>query len=55
MNKNERMTKALDWAKNVVGRILDVWVERDFVEIVGQEGGDTRTFRYYDDGTVVER
>lgn len=47
--------EAIKWAKQRMGRILDVYETRDFVEIVGQEGGDTLTFRYYSKDKIYER
>ena len=35
--------------------ILDVFSAPDFVEVVGRMGGDTVTYRVYDDGSVYER
>ena len=55
MTAEERKTEALTWAKNIMGKILDVYVDRDFVEIVGKEGGDTLTFRYYSKDKIYER
>lgn len=55
MTKEERKTEALNWARGVVGKILDVYVDNEFVEIVGREGGDVITFRYYDKDRIYER
>ena len=55
MTSDQRKEEALSWAKTVMGKILDVYVARDFVEIVGREGGDTRTFRYYSKDKIYER
>ena len=51
--------KRVDEAQNRVLENLDYILEAiptpDFVEIVGRVGGDTVTYRVYDDGSVYER
>lgn len=42
------MEHGLDYA-------LDIYSDPDFVEVTGKKGGDTLTFRLYNDGTTVER
>lgn len=41
--------------KNRFDKVLDVYEARDFVEITGKIGGDTITYRVYDNGMVTER
>ena len=36
-------------------KVLDVYKDIDFTEIVGRMGGDTITFRVYKSGTITER
>ena len=51
--------KRVDEAQNGVledrDYILEVTLTPNFVEIVGRVGGDTGTYRIYDDGSVYER
>lgn len=51
--------KRVDEAQNRVLEDLDYIMETiptpDFVEIVGRVGGDTVTYRVYNDGSVYER
>ena len=51
--------KRVDEAQNRVLEDLDHILEAiptpDFVEIVGRVGGDTVTYRVYDDGSVYAR
>ena len=51
--------KRIEKAQNKVLESLDCILEAiptpDFVEIVGRVGGDTVTYREYDDGSVYER
>ena len=50
-----RIKKAQDIALENMDYILDVFPAPDFVEVVGRMGGDTVTYRVYDDGSVYER
>ena len=50
-----RIKKAQDIALEDMDYILDVFPAPDFVEVVGRMGGDTVTYRVYDDGSVYER
>ena len=36
-------------------KVLDVYKDIDFTEIVGRMGGDTITFRVYKSGIITER
>ena len=47
-----RIKKAQDIALEDMDYILDVFSAPDFVEVVGRMGGDTVTYRVYDDGSV---
>ena len=51
----KRIKKAQDRALESLDYILDVFPEQDFVEVVGRVGGDTVTYRVYDDGSMYER
>ena len=51
-----------DWAKPIVKdefgerqRYLDLYCDRNFVELTYSEGGDIMKFRVYPDGTVTQR
>ena len=50
-----RVRKAEDKALESLDYILETIPTPDFVEIVGRMGGDTVTYRVYDDGSVYER
>ena len=51
----KRIKKAQDIALEDMDYILDVFPALGFVEVVGRMGGDTVTYRVYDDGSVYER
>ena len=51
----ERIRKAQKKALESLDYILETIPTPDFVEIVGRVGGDTITYRVYDDGSVYER
>ena len=51
----ERVRKAEDKALESLDYILETIPTPDFVEVVGRVGGDTVTYRVYDDGSVYER
>lgn len=53
--KKERIVKAEFRALERLEYILETIPAPDFVEIVGRMGGDTVTYRVYDDGTMYER
>ena len=57
MNKiqKERIERAQDRALECLDYILETVPAPDFVEIVGRMGGDTVTYRVYDDGSMYER
>lgn len=51
----ERVKKAQNKALEHLDYILETVPASDFVEIVGRVGGDTVTYRVYDDGSVYEK
>ena len=51
----ERIRKAQDMALESLDYILEIIPAPDFVEVVGRVGGDTVTYRVYNDGSVHER
>ena len=51
----KRIEKAQNMALESLDYILETIPTPDFVEIVGRVGGDTVTYRVYDDGSVYER
>ena len=54
-NTTERVRKAQNKALESLDYILETIPAPDFVEIVGHVGGDTITYRVYDDGSMYER
>jgi hypothetical protein len=52
---NERVSKAQDAVLDRVEYVIDVRETPDFVEVVGDIGGDVVTYRVYDDGRVYAR
>lgn len=53
--QKERVEKAENRALERLDYILETIPTPDFVEIVGRMGGDTVTYRVYDDGSIYER
>lgn len=53
--QKDRVSKAQDRALERLDYILETIPALDFVEIVGRMGGDTVTYRVYDDGSMYER
>lgn len=53
--QKERVSKAQDRALERLDYILETIPAPNFVEIVGRMGGDTITYRVYDDGSMYER
>ena len=51
----ERVRNAQDKALERLDYILETVPATDFVEIIGRVGGDTVTYRVYDDGSVYEK
>lgn len=51
----ERINAAQNRTLESLDYILETYPSLDFVEIVGRSGGDTVTYRVYDDGSVCER
>lgn len=57
MKQNKAKTRRVKIAisKVYLDEVLTWYEFRDCVEIVGRKGGDTLTFRVYDNGTITER
>ena len=53
--QKERIQKAQDRALESLDYILETIPSSDYVEIVGRMGGDTVTYRVYDDGSMYEK
>ena len=54
--QSSRASKAQDIALNEgLDYVLEVIEAKDFCEVVGKMGGDTITYRVYDDGRIYER
>lgn len=51
----ERIRKAQDKVREHLDYILESVPALDFVEIIGRVGGDTVTYRVYNDGFVCEK
>lgn len=51
----ERFREAQDKVLEYLDYILEAVPTPDFVEIVGRVGGDTVTYRVYNDGSVFEK
>ena len=52
---NKRIAKAQDMVLERLDYILETIPAPDFIEIVGRVGGDTVTYRVYNDGSIYER
>ena len=50
-----RIEKAQKMALNSLDYILETFPAPDFVKIVGRIGGNTVTYRIYNDGSMYER
>lgn len=53
--EEKRIKKAESRALENLDYILETTTAPDFVEIIGRMGGDTVTYRVYDDGSMYER
>lgn len=53
--KRKRIQRAERLLSERLDYILEINAAPDFVEAVGCVGGDTVTYRVYDDGSVYER
>lgn len=53
--EKKRIRRAEDTVLERLEYITETIPAPDFVEVVGCMGGDTVTYRVYDDGTVYER
>ncbi len=51
----ERIRKAQDKVRERLDYILETVSALDFVEIIGRVGGDTVTYRVYNDGFICEK
>jgi hypothetical protein len=51
----ERVREAQDKVLEYLDYILEAVPTPDFVEVVGRVGGDTITYRVYNDGSVYEK
>lgn len=47
--------KSLQSVRERMDRVLDEYDEGSFIEVTGKVGGDTCTYRVYEDGSVTER
>lgn len=54
-NTKARIEKAEGRALERMDYILETFPAPDFVEVVGRMGGDTVSYRVYDDGSMYER
>ncbi len=55
MRESKRVREAKRKALEIFDRILDVYEERDFVEVWASVGGDFVVRRYYNDGREFDR
>ena len=55
LDKTKRIEKARNKALESLDYIIETIPGLNFVEIIGRVGGDTVTYRVYDDGSVYER
>lgn len=53
--KPQWVKDAEEWALDRLEIIDDIYVTPDYVQIRGEIGGDVLSYRYYKDGTVVEK
>ena len=52
---DQNTLKNLVYENTPIDTILRTYEDRNFVEVTGMAGGDTMTYRIYNNGTVVER
>lgn len=55
MKKDKRREQAEHLALESMDYILETITTPDFVEVTGKMGGDTVTYRIYDNGMTTER
>lgn len=55
IRNKERINKAQDIALERLDYVINCIEALEFVEVIGRMGGDTITYRVYDDGSVYER
>lgn len=51
----ERIERAQEIALDYLEYIIDYHETPDFIEVIGNTGGDVITYRVYDDGAVYEK
>lgn len=54
-DEEARVNKAMDIALERLEYVIDYRTAPEFVEVTGRVGGDTITYRIYNDGSVYER
>lgn len=54
-DEEARVNKAMDIALEHLEYVIDYRTAPEFVEVTGRMGGDTITYRIYNDGSVYER
>lgn len=54
-NDSARSIRAQKLLAGRLDYILDIYEAKDFVEICGKVGGDSISYRVYDDGRITER
>ena len=47
--------KKLVYEKTPIDKIIDYYKTMQFVEVTGKAGGDTLTYRIYNDGSITVR
>jgi hypothetical protein len=55
MSSKERVNKAQDKVLERLDYVIDCRETPDFVDVTGIMGGDTITYRVYDDGSMYKR
>lgn len=55
MTSKERIDKAQDIALERLDYVTKCYETPDYIEVVGEMGGDVITYRVYDDGSIYER
>ena len=47
--------KEIIYSNTPLDSITDMYQTKEFTEVTGKAGGDTLTFRVYENGTITER
>lgn len=55
MKKSSKVLAAEKKALERFDYIIETYEAPDFVQIVGSQGGDVKTFRFYDNGSVCQK